>query len=43
MNRTINTTATSHCAIRGVHYRINLLLRDVTLNGSDDRHQPIIG
>jgi hypothetical protein len=39
MNRTVNTTATAHCAIRGVHYRIDLLLSDVALNGIDDGHQ----
>jgi hypothetical protein len=37
MNRTVNTTATSHRAIRGVHDRIDTLLSDVALKGSDDR------
>jgi len=42
MNRAINTTATSHCAIRGVHDRIDTLLGDVPLNGSNDWHQTSI-
>ena len=36
MNRTVNTTTTSHGAIRGVHDRIDILLSDVPLTGSDD-------
>ena len=39
MNRTINTTATSHCAIRGVDYRVDSLRSDVPWNGSDNQHQ----
>ena len=38
MNRTVNTTATSHCAIRRVHYRVDILISDVSLHGSDDGH-----
>ena len=43
MNRTVNTTATSQCAIRGVHDRVDILISDVPLNGSDDGHQASIG
>jgi hypothetical protein len=39
MNRTVNTAATSHGAIRGVHYRVDILLGNVALNGSNDWHQ----
>jgi hypothetical protein len=42
MNRTVNTTATSHRAIRGIDDRIDTLLSDVSLNGSDDGHQASI-
>jgi len=43
MNSTVNTTATTHCAIRSVHYRVDSLRSDVPLNGRDDWHQASIG